>query len=262
MKKIALSLFVIASSGAYVWDQAGTLPADDLIDTQGPANAAEQPTLPPVIPRTPADPVPTRTAASASVPDQSVAQEPAPRKPVEIGRDTKATITAPASKGTVAAGPLQTSQPPPQPPEKKVEVPSANAAPAETPSFAVTPAVYIPVPQPRPTYPQAVPSIIHTGMKLAVHGYADGVHTGPAADAYYGIIQLQALVQGGRLTALKILRYPNDRRTSVNINRQALPMLRDEAISAQSAHVDIISGATLTSRAFIQSLGGALEKAS
>jgi uncharacterized protein with FMN-binding domain len=39
-------------------------------------------------------------------------------------------------------------------------------------------------------------------------------------------------------------------------------MLRDEAISAQSADVDIISGATLTSRAFIQSLGGALNKAS
>ncbi|TIV71009.1 MAG: FMN-binding protein, partial [Mesorhizobium sp.] len=122
-------------------------------------------------------------------------------------------------------------------------------------------AVYIPIPQPRPTYPQAA-RVIHTGMKLAVHGYADGVYTGPAADAYYGIIQIQALVQGGRLTALKVLKYPNDRRTSVSINRQALPMLRDEAISAQSADVDIVSGATLTSKAFIQSLGGALKKAS
>ena len=99
-------------------------------------------------------------------------------------------------------------------------------------------------------------------MELAAHGYADGVYTGPAADAYYGIIQLQALVQGGRLTALKVLQYPSDRRTSISINRQALPLLRDEAISAQSANVDIISGATLTSRAFIQSLRGALKKAS
>ena len=104
-------------------------------------------------------------------------------------------------------------------------------------------------------------------MKLAVspkpagHGFADGTYTGPAADAYYGLIQIQASIQGGRLTALKVLKYPNDRRTSVSINRQALPMLRDEAISAQSANVDIISGATLTSRAFIQSLGGALKKA-
>ncbi|WP_245486352.1 FMN-binding protein [Mesorhizobium sp. M7A.F.Ca.US.010.02.1.1] len=99
-------------------------------------------------------------------------------------------------------------------------------------------------------------------MKLAAHGYADGVYTGPTADAYYGIIQIQALVQGGQLTALKVLKYPSDRRTSISINRQALPMLRDEAISVQSANVDIISGATLTSRAFIQSLRGALKKAS
>lgn len=92
--------------------------------------------------------------------------------------------------------------------------------------------------------------------------YADGVYTGPTADAYYGLIQIQALVQGGQLAALKVLKYTSDRRTSININRQALPMLRDEAISAQSANVDIISGATLTSRAFIQSLRGALKKAS
>lgn len=99
-------------------------------------------------------------------------------------------------------------------------------------------------------------------MKPATHGFTDGTFTGPVTDAYYGLIQMQASIQGGRLTALKVLKYPNDRRTSVRINRQALPMLRDEAISAQSANVDIISGATLTSRAFIQSLGGALKKAS
>jgi len=262
MKKIALSLLVIASSGAYVWSQTGKLSANDLIDTQGPADTAEQDTLPTVTPPAQTDPAAARAAASSSIPDQSAAHEPAPRKPVEIGEDITATMTTLAPKATVAVGPLRTSQPPPIPPKQKVELPSANPAAPDTPSFAVTPAVYIPIPQPRPTYPQAAARVIHTGMKLAAHGYADGVYTGPAADAYYGIIQLQALVQGGRLTALKILKYPNDRRTSVNINRQALPMLRDEAISAQSADVDIISGATLTSKAFIQSLGGALKKAS
>ena len=98
-------------------------------------------------------------------------------------------------------------------------------------------------------------------MKLAAKGYADGVYTGPPADAYYGIIQIQALVQGGQLTALKVLKYPSDRQTSIAINRQALPMLRDEVIAAQSANVDTISGATLTSAAFIKSLGKALEQA-
>ncbi|RAZ91015.1 FMN-binding domain-containing protein [Mesorhizobium hawassense] len=262
MKKIALSLFVIASSGAYVLDQAGRQPGNDLIDTQGSANAAEQNTLPLLAPPAPADAVPAQAAASTLGPGQSATQEPAPRKPVEIGHDTSATMTAPAPKTTVAVEPLRSPQLPPPPAKQKAELPPLNAPPQETPAFAVTPAVYIPIPQPRPAYPQAAARVIHTGMKLAGHGYADGVYTGPAADAYYGIIQLQALVQGGRLTALKILKYPNDRRTSVSINRQALPMLRDEAISAQSADVDIISGATLTSRAFIQSLGGALKKAS
>ena len=80
-------------------------------------------------------------------------------------------------------------------------------------------------------------------------------------DAYYGLMQIEAVVQNGRLATIHVLRYPNDRRTSVFINRQALPMLRDEVISAQSARVDIVSGATLSSHAFIQSLGAALDKA-
>ena len=93
-------------------------------------------------------------------------------------------------------------------------------------------------------------------MRVVAHSaYADGAYTGPVADAYYGLIQIQAVVQGGRLAGIKVLQYPSDRRTSVLINRQALPMLRDEVVSAQSANVDIISGATLTSEAFIRSLG-------
>jgi len=92
-------------------------------------------------------------------------------------------------------------------------------------------------------------------------GYADGTYTGPLVDAYYGLVQVQAIVQNGRLAAIKILQYPSDRRTSVAINRQALPMLRDEVITAQSAYVDIISGATLTSDAFLGSLDAALRRA-
>ncbi|MDX8530799.1 FMN-binding protein [Mesorhizobium sp. VK25A] len=260
MKQIALSLFVIASSGAYVWDQAGKLPGNDLIDTQGTADAAEQTTLPPITPPPPAGPAPATAAPLPAASPLNVPREPAPRITVEARKDTSATIAVAAPRPAFTDSQPEITQPPPPPAKPKVELPRADAAPLQTPSFAVTPAVYIPIPQPRPDYPSA--RVLHTAMKLAAHGYTDGVYTGPAADAYYGIIQIQALVQGGRVTALKVLRYPNDRRTSVNINRQALPMLRDEAISAQSADVDIISGATLTSKAFIQSLGGALKKAS
>ncbi len=91
--------------------------------------------------------------------------------------------------------------------------------------------------------------------------YADGTYTGPVTNAYYGTMQIQAVVKSGRLSGIRVLQYPNDRSTSIAINRQALPMLRNEVIAAQSANVDIISGATLSSDAFIQSLGGALSKA-
>ncbi len=92
--------------------------------------------------------------------------------------------------------------------------------------------------------------------------YRDGAYTGPVVDAYYGLMQIQAIIKGGRLTSIRVLKYPNDRRTSIFINRQALPMLRDEVISAQSARVDIVSGATLSSEAFIQSLDAAMSQAS
>jgi uncharacterized protein with FMN-binding domain len=92
--------------------------------------------------------------------------------------------------------------------------------------------------------------------------YKDGSYTGSAADALYGNIQVQAVVQGGKLTDVVFLQYPNDRSTSREINNQAMPMLKQEAISAQSAQVDGVSGATDSSQAFVQSLGSALQQAS
>jgi uncharacterized protein with FMN-binding domain len=58
------------------------------------------------------------------------------------------------------------------------------------------------------------------------------------------------------------LEYPNDRRTSERINSQAMPYLIQEAIQSQNYQVDIISGATQTSKAFIESLKTALSQAS
>ncbi len=275
MKQIALSLFVIASSGAYVWDQAGKPPAGDVIDTAGPASAAEESVLP--TPASPiyASPVPEPAASSPGIPGQTVRFESPANTPTTVASETTAAIATPAQEPPAAEeSSLEVSQPqavgtpaslPEQAPAKLV----VDAIP-QTASFAITPAVYIPIPQPRPDYTQAPARVIKAAMKPTVsagtkppgHGFADGTYTGPVADAYYGLIQIQASIQGGRLISLKVLKYPNDRRTSISINRQALPMLRDEAISAQTANVDIISGATLTSRAFIQSLGGALKKAS
>ena len=89
----------------------------------------------------------------------------------------------------------------------------------------------------------------------------DGVYTGPPVDAYWGPVQVQATVQNGQIVSLKMLRYPSDRRESLFISQNSLPRLRDEVVRAQSAKVDIISGATLTSLAFMRSLDGALSQA-
>lgn len=91
--------------------------------------------------------------------------------------------------------------------------------------------------------------------------FKDGTYTGNATDAFYGIMQVQTVVQNGKLSSVAILQHPSDRRNSIEINNYALPILIQEAIQAQSAQVDMVSGATASSEAFIQSLASALIKA-
>ncbi len=88
--------------------------------------------------------------------------------------------------------------------------------------------------------------------------YKDGTYTGPEIDVDYGLVKVEATVQNGKITNVQFLEYPNDRRTSQRINSIAMPYLQQEAIQAQSANVDIISGATLTSEGFQMSLQDAL----
>jgi uncharacterized protein with FMN-binding domain len=91
--------------------------------------------------------------------------------------------------------------------------------------------------------------------------YKDGTFKGSVEDAYYGNVQVSAVISGGKITNVKFLQYPNSHSTSVAINQQAMPYLQQETIQSQSANVQIISGATFTSQAFIQSLTNALSQA-
>src|ERR1035437_6624828 len=75
--------------------------------------------------------------------------------------------------------------------------------------------------------------------KSAMSGLKDGQYTGSAADALYGNIQVMAVIQGGKITDVQFLQYPSDRSNSVRINQQAMPYLKQEAITAQSSQVDI-----------------------
>jgi uncharacterized protein with FMN-binding domain len=118
--------------------------------------------------------------------------------------------------------------------------------------------------------PQAAPStaaaanggVTPVAVAAKTGRYRDGAYVGDVVDAYYGPLQVQANVSGGRIVSVKALQYPADRRTSQRINNQALPALQSEAITAQDAQVDIVSGATLTSEAYIRSLDSALGQAS
>ncbi len=91
--------------------------------------------------------------------------------------------------------------------------------------------------------------------------YKNGSYTGSVADAQWGYIQVKAIIQNGKITDVQFLQYPNDRNRSAMINQYADPQLTSEAIQAQNANVDIITGATDSSEAFIQSLSDALSQA-
>jgi uncharacterized protein with FMN-binding domain len=125
--------------------------------------------------------------------------------------------------------------------------------------------VALPSPTPRPS-PVSVPlppaqSPLPTPTPKPRGQYTDGTYVGSLADAYYGMVQVQASIRNGKIASVEFLQYPNDRRTSQYINGRAMPILKSEAIQTQSANVDIVSGATDTSMAFQQSLADALAQA-
>jgi len=95
----------------------------------------------------------------------------------------------------------------------------------------------------------------------AAAGYADGTYTGESVRIRWGEVQVQAVIENGALTEIAWLALPTDRESD-RINNQATPILAQEAIESQSAEVDVISGATMTSEAFMESLDSALEQAS
>ncbi len=96
---------------------------------------------------------------------------------------------------------------------------------------------------------------------LAKKTYNDGQFVGNVADAYYGNVQIKAAIQNGKITDVQFLQYPNHGGHTMEVSQQVMPMLTSEAIQAQNANVDIISGATQTSQAFRESLGNALRQA-
>ncbi|WP_055524808.1 FMN-binding protein [Streptomyces graminilatus] len=88
-----------------------------------------------------------------------------------------------------------------------------------------------------------------------------GTFTGDPINTDYGTVQVAATLAKGRITSVKVLQAPDQNGRDQQIASYALPRLTQEAIGAQSAHIDAVSGASYTSQGYIQSLQSALDQA-
>lgn len=84
---------------------------------------------------------------------------------------------------------------------------------------------------------------------------------GEVVNTRYGPVQVQVQITDGAISEVAVVEYPTDDGKSVRINARALPTLRSEALTAQSADIDTVSGATYTSEAYAQSLQSAIDQA-
>jgi uncharacterized protein with FMN-binding domain len=90
---------------------------------------------------------------------------------------------------------------------------------------------------------------------------APRVVTGATAETQYGPVQVAIHVSGKRITAVDVLQHPSASERSQSIAAMSLPVLTREAIAAQSAHIDAVSGASYTSSGYEQSLQSAIDRA-
>jgi uncharacterized protein with FMN-binding domain len=85
--------------------------------------------------------------------------------------------------------------------------------------------------------------------------------TGPSADTRWGPVQVQITVADGTVTDIEVVDYPTENGKDRQINARALPVLVSETLDSQSADIDMVSGATVTSEGYVESLQGALDEA-
>ena len=100
-----------------------------------------------------------------------------------------------------------------------------------------------------------------TGSGASSSGLTDGSYTGQSVNTRFGPVQVAITVSGGAITDVTVPEYPNSNGPDQQINNRALPQLVSETLSAQSARIDMVSGATYTSDGYLQSLQSAIDQA-
>jgi uncharacterized protein with FMN-binding domain len=93
-------------------------------------------------------------------------------------------------------------------------------------------------------------------------GTSTSTVTGSVASTRWGPVQVELTIAGGTITDVTVVQYPSGNGKDDEINSYALPILTKETIDAQSASIDMVSGATVTSDGYLQSLQSALDQAS
>jgi uncharacterized protein with FMN-binding domain len=88
-----------------------------------------------------------------------------------------------------------------------------------------------------------------------------GTYTGPVIQTPYGPVQVAVAEEKGRIVDVKALQLPTEHPQSMFISERVAPLLRSEALEAQSDQINIVTGATFTSEGFASSLQKALLKA-
>jgi len=88
-----------------------------------------------------------------------------------------------------------------------------------------------------------------------------GTYTGDAVSTRFGTVQVQVTIENGTIVDVTALALPANDPHSAMISQRVEAVLQSSALAAQSAQIDLVSGATYTSRAYAQSLQAALDQA-
>lgn len=112
-----------------------------------------------------------------------------------------------------------------------------------------------------PPAPTSAPSASASASATAPATGSTKTVTGDSVQTPYGPVQVRVTLQKGRLTDVTAVVYPQQNPRDQEIASYSLPQLRQEALTAQNAQIDAVSGATYTSDGYIQSLQSALDRA-
>jgi uncharacterized protein with FMN-binding domain len=132
--------------------------------------------------------------------------------------------------------------------------PATTGSPTTNPTTPGTPTPGTPT-------PSATKQPSATRQPSATKQSGSRTYQGTMAQTQWGPVQVTITVTDGRITDVAVPTYPNGNFRDQEINAYALPTLRQETLTAQSAGIDAVSGATVTSDGYKESLQSALDAA-